>query len=46
MVFIEVQPFKEVENYFTDSLLYQKDIEPLKQSLSGDGDSGNKADLD
>ena len=29
-VFIKVQPFKEVENYFTDSLLYQKHIEPLK----------------
>ena len=40
---VEVQPFKEVENYFIDSLLYQKDIEPLKQSLPDDVDSGNKA---
>ena len=43
-VFTEVQPFKRVENYFTDSLIYQEDIRPLKQSLSDDGDSGNKAD--
>jgi len=39
-----VQPFKGVENYFTDSLLYQEDIEPLRQSLPDDVDSGNEAD--
>ena len=33
-----------MENYFTDSLLYQVDIEPLKQSLLDDLDSGNEAD--
>jgi len=44
MVFAEVQPFKGVEIYFTDSLLYQEDIEPLKQSLSDDVDSANEAD--
>ena len=43
-VFAEVQPFKGVENYFTDSLLYQEDIEPLKQSLPDDLDSGNETD--
>jgi len=43
-IFAEVQPFKGVENYFTDSLLYQEDIEPLKQSLPDDIDSGNEAD--
>jgi len=39
-----VQPFKKVENYFTDSLIYQKDIEPLKQSWPNDVDSGIEAD--
>jgi len=43
-VFAKVQPFKGVENYFTDSLLYQEDIEPLKQSLPDDVDSGNEMD--
>jgi len=43
-IFTEVQPFKGVKNYFTDTLLYQEDIEPLKQSLPDDLDSGNKAD--
>ena len=43
-VFAEVQPFKGVENYFTDSLLYQEDIEPLKQSLPDDLDSGKETD--
>ena len=33
-----------MENYITDSLLYQENIEPLKQSLADDIDSGNKAD--
>ena len=32
-----------MENYFTDSLLYQEDIKPLKQSLPDD-DDGNEAD--
>ena len=32
-----------MENYFTDSLLYQEDIEPLKHSLPDDVDSGNEA---
>jgi len=33
-----------VDNYFTDSLLYEDDIEPLKQSFPNDVDSGNEAD--
>ena len=33
-----------MENYITDSLLYQENIEPLKQSLADDIDSGNEAD--
>jgi len=44
MVFAEVQPFKGVKNYFTDSLLYQENIEQLKQSLLDDLDSGKEAD--
>ena len=43
-VFAEVQQFKGMKNYFTDSLLYQEDIESLKQSLPDDIDSGNEAD--
>ena len=43
-VFAKVQPLKGVENYFTDSLIYQEGIEPLKQSLPDDFDSGNEAD--
>ena len=39
-----MQPFKEVDNYFTDSLLYQEDIESLKQSLPDNVDSGNETD--
>ena len=43
-VFAEIQPFKEVKHYFTDSLLYQEDNEPVKRSLLDDIDSGNEAD--
>ena len=39
-----MQPFKEVENYFTDSLLYQENNEPIKQPLPDNVDSGNEAD--
>jgi len=39
-----VQPFKGVEHYFTNSLIYQADIEPLKQSFPNDVNSGNEAD--
>ena len=44
MVFTKMQLFKGVENYFIDSLLYQENNEPVKQSLPDDVDSGNKAD--
>ena len=44
MVFVEMQPFKRVENYFTDFLLYQENNEPVKEPLPDDGDSGNEAD--
>ena len=43
-VFTEKQPFKWVENYFTDCLLYQGDNEIAKEPLLEDDDSGNKAD--
>jgi len=44
MVFAKVKLFKGVKNYFMDSLLYQEDIKPLKQSLPDDVDGGNEAD--
>ena len=43
-VFTEIHPFKRVENYFTDSLLYQENNKSVKQSLPDDVDSGNEAD--
>ena len=43
-VFTEVKPFKGVENYFTESLLYEENIELPKQSLPHDIDSGNETD--
>jgi len=33
-----------VENYFTDSLLYQENNKPVKKPLPDDIDSGNEAD--
>ena len=44
MVFVEMQPFKGVENYFTDSLLYKENGKVVKKMLHGDTDSGNEAD--
>ena len=41
-VFAEKQPFKGVENYFTDALLYQEIAETSKESLPDDDDSGNE----
>jgi len=43
-VFTEMQPFKGVENYFTDSLLYKQNSKVIKKSLPNDTDSGNEAD--
>jgi len=44
MVFTEKQPFKTVENYFTDALLYQEDNKIAKEPLPKDVDSGNEVD--
>jgi len=44
MVFTEMQPFKRVENYFTDSLLYRENGKVVEKSLPDDINSGNKAD--
>ena len=43
-MFAEKQPFKEVENYFTDALLYQKADKVAKESLLENDDSGNEED--
>ena len=43
-VFAEKQPFKGVENYFTDALLYQETGETSKEPLPDNDDSGNEAD--
>jgi len=44
MVFAEKQPFKGVENYFTDALLYQEVNNVAKTLLPKDVDSGNETD--
>ena len=44
MVFAEKQPFKGVENYFTDALIYQEISETSKEPLPDNDDSGNEAD--
>jgi len=43
-VFAEMQPFKGVENYFTESLLYKGNSKVVEKSLPDDIDSGNKPD--
>ena len=43
-IFVGNQPFKGMENYFTDALLYQKIGETSKESLPDDDDSGNEVD--
>ena len=35
-----------MKNYFTDTLLYQEANKVSKESLPGDDDSGNEADLE
>jgi len=40
----ERHPFKEVENYFTDSLLYQDSLETDENPQPEELDSGNEAD--
>jgi len=44
MVFPEKQPFKGVENYFTDALLYQEIGKTSKEPLPDNDDSGNETD--
>jgi len=44
MVFAEMQPFKRVENHFTNSLLYKEDGKVVKKPLPIDIDSVNEAD--
>ena len=43
-VFAEKQPFKGVENYFTDALLYQKIGKASKELLPDNDHSSNEAD--
>ena len=42
----ERHPFKRVENYFTDSLLYQDSLETDKNPQPEELDSGNEADVE
>ena len=41
---VERYPFKGVENYFTESLLYQDSLETNENSQPEEPDSGNEAD--
>ena len=45
-VFAEKQPFKGVENYFTEAVLYQEANKVVKELLLEDVDSGNEVDLE
>ena len=45
MLIAEKQPFKGVENYFTDALLYRDSFETTESPLPED-DSGNEADVE
>ena len=46
MLIAERHPFKEVENYFIDSLLYQDSIEADENLHPEELDSGNEADTE
>jgi len=43
-VFAEMQPFKGVNNYFIDSLLYRENGKVVEKSLLEDIDSGDELD--
>ena len=43
---VERHPFKGVENYFTDSLLYQDSLETDENPQPEELDSGNEADIE
>jgi len=42
----ERHPFQGVENYFTDSLLYQDSLETNEKQQPEEPDSGNEADTE
>jgi len=44
IVFAKMQPFKRVESYVTDSLLYKENGKVVEKSLPDDIDSDNKVD--
>ena len=46
MLIAKRHPFKGVENYFTDSLLYQDSLEADENSYPEELDSGNEADTE
>jgi len=46
MLIAEKHPFKGVENYFIDSLLYQDSLKTTENTSSEDPDSGSKADAE
>ena len=46
MLIAKQHPFKGVENYFTDSLLYQDPLELAEDPTPEDLDSGNEADTE
>ena len=46
MLIAKRHSFKGVENYFTDSLLYQDSLEMNKNPQPEELDSGNKADVE
>jgi len=46
MLIAERHPFKGVENYFTDSLLYQDSLKTGKNPKPAKPDSGNEADIE
>ena len=45
MLIADKYPFKGVENYFTDSVLYQDSLETTDDPPPEDHDSGNEAEL-
>jgi len=45
-MFAEMRPFKGVENYFTNSLLYKENGKVVEKSLPNDINSSNEADLE
>ena len=46
MLNVKKNPFKAVENYFTDFLFYQDPLKPAEDKTPEDYDSDNKADTE